>query len=306
MRPMGKSRILWLSVGAAVLTIALKFSAYILTGSVGLLSDAAESLVNLAAAIFALIALQIASQPPDDEHRFGHDKAEYFSSGAEGILILVAAAVIVYSAVERLLYPEAISQLGWGLGIAVVASGVNIWVARILLRAAQRYDSITLEADAHHLMTDVWTSVGVVSGLTVVSITGWQLLDPIIAIVVAFNIIRTGLQLVLRSVRGLMDFALPTGEVALIEDVLARYRSEYVTYHALRTRKAGPRRFVDLHLLVEGRVTVDEAHELCNRIEKDIKAGLDQVVVIIHVEPAADKTAWIDDFVPETAVTSEP
>jgi len=300
---MGKSRILWLSVGAALLTIALKFSAYIFTGSVGLLSDAAESLVNLAAAIFALIALQIASQPPDDEHRFGHDKAEYFSSGAEGILILVAAAVIVYSAVERLLNPQAISQLGWGLAISLVASGVNLWVARILLRAAQRYDSITLEADAHHLMTDVWTSVGVVSGLAVVSITGWQLLDPIIAIVVALNIVRTGLQLVVRSVRGLMDFALPPGEVTLIEEVLARYRSEYVTYHALRTRKAGPRRFVDLHLLVDGRISVNEAHGLCNRIEEDIKAELGQVVVTIHVEPAADKTAWIDDFVPETAVT---
>jgi cation diffusion facilitator family transporter len=300
---MGKSRILWLSVGAALLTIALKFSAYIFTGSVGLLSDAAESLVNLAAAIFALIALQIASQPPDDEHRFGHDKAEYFSSGAEGILILVAAAVIVYSAVERLLNPQAISQLGWGLAISLVASCVNLWVARILLRAAQRYDSITLEADAHHLMTDVWTSVGVVSGLAVVSITGWQLLDPIIAIVVALNIVRTGLQLVVRSVRGLMDFALPPGEVTLIEEVLARYRSEYVTYHALRTRKAGPRRFVDLHLLVDGRISVNEAHGLCNRIEEDIKAELGQVVVTIHVEPAADKTAWIDDFVPETAVT---
>lgn len=303
---MGKSRILWLSVGAALLTIALKFSAYILTGSVGLLSDAAESLVNLAAAIFALIALQIASQPPDDEHRFGHDKAEYFSSGAEGILILVAAAVIVYSAVERLLNPQAISQLGWGLAISLVASCVNLWVARILLRAAQRYDSITLEADAHHLMTDVWTSVGVVSGLTVVSITGWQLLDPIIAIIVALNIVRTGTQLVLRSVRGLMDFALPTGEVTLIEEVLARYRSEYVTYHAMRTRKAGPRRFVDLHLLVDGRISVNEAHELCNRIEEDIKAELHQVVVTIHVEPAADETAWIDDFVPEATATSEP
>lgn len=302
---MGKSRVLWLSVGAALLTIVLKFGAYLLTDSVGLLSDAAESLVNLAAAIFALVALQIASQPPDEEHHFGHDKAEYFSSGGEGMLILVAAGVILYSATVRLFHPQPIGQLGWGLAISLIASGVNLWVSRVLLRAARRYDSITLEADAQHLMTDVWTSVAVIAGLSVVSVTGWQRLDPIIAIVVALNIVRTGWNLVVRSVQGLMDYALPEKEVSLIEEILARYESEYVWYHALRTRKSGPRRFVDLHLLVDGGTLVDEAHELCNRIEADIKDSLGQTVVTIHVEPAEDEAAWLDDLVPEPPVNEE-
>jgi cation diffusion facilitator family transporter len=289
---MKKSRILWLSVGAALVTIVLKFSAYLLTGSVGLLSDAAESLVNLAAAVFALIALHVASQPPDQDHHFGHDKAEYFSSGAEGLLILVAAAAILISAVERLLHPTEIEQLGWGLAISLIASGVNLGVAQVLFRAARRHDSITLEADARHLMTDVWTSVGVVAGLGVVMVTGWRTLDPLIAILVAFNIIRSGGSLVVRSARGLMDYTLPPAEVALVEKVLARHRQHFISYHELRMRKSGPRRFVDLHLLVAGDTPVREAHAVCEMIEAEIKDALTRTVVTIHVEPAEDAAAW--------------
>ena len=289
---MSKSRVLWLSVGAALLTITLKFSAYALTGSMSLLSDAIESIVNLAAAIFALVVLWVASQPPDHDHHFGHDKAEYFSSGAEGLLVLIAGAAIIYGAWGRLLHPAEIEQLGWGVAIALAASVVNWGVARVLFGAARRYDSITLEADAHHLMTDVWTSVGVVLGLMVVMVSGWRALDAIIAIVVALNIVRTGASLVLRSARGLMDYTLPPDEVARIEQVLARYRFRYTGYHALRMRKAGPQRFVDLHLLVPGEMTVRDSHFLCEQIEASIKKELERTIVTIHVEPVEDASAW--------------
>jgi cation diffusion facilitator family transporter len=289
---MSKSRVLWLSVGAAVVTITLKFAAYALTGSMGLLSDATESVVNLAAAVFALVALQVASQPPDHDHHFGHDKAEYFSSGAEGGLILIAAGTIIYSAIRRLLFPTPIEQLGWGLFISVLASGVNWGVAQLLFRAARRYDSITLEADARHLMTDVWTTGGVVAGLMVVMISNWHIIDAIIAIAVALNIVRTGANLVLRSAQGLMDYTLPNDEVAVIEQVLARYQHRYASYHALRMRKAGPRRFVDLHLLVPGEMTVRDSHILCEQVEVSIKEALGRTIVTIHVEPVEDAAAW--------------
>jgi cation diffusion facilitator family transporter len=290
-----KSQVLWLSVGAAVSTILLKFGAYLVTDSVSLLSDAAESLVNLAAAIFALIALQVASQPPDEAHSFGHDKAEYFSSGVEGVLILAAAAAIFFSALDRLLNPQPIEQLGLGLFISLLAAGINLFVARVLFRASHRYDSITLEADARHLMTDVWTSVGIVIGLIVVVTSGWEILDPLIAILVALNITRTGWNLVARSAQGLMDQSLPLEEVADIEQVLKRHQGSFVAYHALRTRKSGPRRFVGLHLLVRGGMSVQESHTLCNNIEADIHNVLNRTVVHIHVEPAEDETAWTDD-----------
>lgn len=304
--PVKKSQILWLSVGAAVSTILLKFSAYLVTDSVSLLSDAAESLVNLAAAIFALIALQVASQPPDEAHSFGHDKAEYFSSGVEGVLILAAAAAIFFSALERLLNPQPVEQLSLGLFISLSAAGINLLVAQVLFRASHRYDSITLEADARHLMTDVWTSVGVVIGLVIVVISGWEILDPLIAILVALNITRTGWNLVMRSAQGLMDQSLPVEEVTEIEQVLKRHRDSFVAYHALRTRKSGPRRFVGLHLLVRGDMSVQASHTLCNNIEADINKVLNRVVVHIHVEPAEDATAWTDDVLEgETQLANE-
>jgi len=244
------TRFAWLSIGAAVLAVGLKTTAYWITGSVGLLSDALESLVNLVAATMALSMLTVAARPPDEMHAYGYSKAEYFSSGLEGALILLAAAGIVWTAIPRLLTPQPLEHIGIGLAISVVASAVNLGVARVLLNAGKEYRSITLEADAHHLMTDVWTSAGVVLGVGTVAATGWLRLDPIIALVVAVNILRTGWQLLSRSVRGLMDATLPRAELEAIKQVLNQYESQGIQHHALRTRQAGTRAFVSLHVLV--------------------------------------------------------
>ncbi|MFZ5822524.1 MAG: cation diffusion facilitator family transporter, partial [Chloroflexota bacterium] len=228
------TRFAWLSVGAAVATITLKTAAYFLTGSVGLLSDAIESLVNLAGALMALTMLSIAARPADEDHVYGHSKAEYFASVTEGILIFGAAIAILVTAVQRLIEPRPIEQLGVGLGVSVVASLVNFSVARILLEAGRKRNSITLEADARHLMTDVWTSVGVIVGVALAGVTGWDALDPLVAILVALNILWTGFQLIRRSVMGLMDAALPENEQRLIQDVMAKYQEKGVGFHALR------------------------------------------------------------------------
>src|SRR3990172_2065927 len=238
------TRFAWLAIGAALATMALKTGAYFLTGSVGLLSDAIESLVNLAGASMALIMLTIAARPADDSHVYGHSKAEYFASITEGLLILGAAVGIISAALTRLLQPRELEQLGLGLGISVVASIVNFIVARILLREGRDRRSITLEADGNHLMTDVWTSAGVIGGVAIAGVTGWSILDPLIAIVVALNIIWTGVRLVGRSVAGLMDAALPESEQSLIQDVIEKYREKGVNFHALRTRQAAARRFI--------------------------------------------------------------
>jgi len=287
-----KARIVILSIAASVVTLGLKFGAYYLTGSAGLLSDAAESLVNLSTAIIALIALQIASRPADTSHAYGHAKAEYFSSWVEGTMILIAAGGISFAAWSRLIYPAPLERLGLGLTITLVASAVNFSVAQVLLRAAKQYDSITLEADAKHLLTDVWTSVSVVLALAVVAFTGWQILDPLIAFAVAVNILFSSANLIRRSFRGLMDYTLPTEELKIIEAVLARHRDKFSAYHALRTRKSGPQRFIDLHLLVSGNRTVQETHDLCKTIEAEINAALKNANIIIHVEPVEDKSSW--------------
>ncbi len=234
----------WLSIGAAIATILLKTIAYLLTGSVGLLSDAVESLVNLVGAIVALIMLTIAARPADESHAHGHSKAEYFSSGIEGALILVAAASIAYAAVQRLFDPQPLEEVGIGLLVSIAASTINFFVSRTLLRAGRKYDSITLEADAKHLMTDVWTSVGVIGGVAAVAITGWLRLDPIIALLVAANIVWTAVGLLRRSVAGLMDASLPNEEQTAVIKVLDRYKAQGVEYHALRTRQAAAQRFV--------------------------------------------------------------
>src|SRR5215510_12845181 len=228
----------WLSIGAAVFTIALKAAAYFLTGSVGLLSDAIESLVNLVGAGMALLMLTIAARPADEDHVYGHSKAEYFSSSTEGLLILGAAAGISITAIQRLIQPKEIQQLGLGLLVSVAASIINLVVARILLNAGRQRHSITLEADAHHLMADVWTSAGVIVGVGLVGLTGWIILDPIVAILVTLNIIWTGVQLIRRSVAGFMDESLPEQEQELIQSVLNKYREKGVNFHALRTRQA--------------------------------------------------------------------
>ncbi|EMG35951.1 cation diffusion facilitator family transporter [Desulfocurvibacter africanus PCS] len=288
----------WLSVAAAVTTMALKIAAWLLTGSVGLLSDAAESMVNLTAASLALLALTVAMRPADERHAYGHDKAEYFSSGAEGVLILVAAAGIVYAAVSRMFDPQPLRELGPGLAVAVVASAVNLLVAKIMLRMANHFDSITLEADAKHLMTDVWTSVGVVGGLAVVwAAPSWRILDPIMAVAVAAHIVISGVELLKRSYQGLMDHALPPEELAAIHECICAKAGDDAVYHGLRTRKSGPRRFIDFHLLVPGRMSVQQSHDLTQAIEQAIGERLNRSQVTIHVEPIEDGGSWDGEHV---------
>ncbi len=285
-------RVALLSVGAAIVTLFLKFGAYFLTGSVGLLSDAIESFVNLAAALIAFTAITIANRPPDSNHTYGHEKAEYFSSGAEGTLILLAAGTIIFSAVQRLLNPAPLENLGIGVAVALIASAINFGVSRIMLRVARQEDSIALEADAKHLMTDVWTSIGVVAGIIVVGITGWQVLDPLIAIAVGINIIWMGVQLIRRSTAGLMDSTLPDAEVDVIQTAINQVAGHDTPYHALRTRKSGSRRFIDFHLLLPGQTTVQTSHDLVSRIETAIEQDLPNTFVTIHVEPREDATSW--------------
>jgi cation diffusion facilitator family transporter len=292
--PVSLTRYAWLSIAVAVLTIGLKTVAYWLTGSVGLLSDALESLVNLAAAIMALAMLTVAARPPDEEHAYGHSKAEYFSSGVEGALILLAAVSIGWAAWGRLLAPQPIEQPGIGLAVSVVASLLNLVVARILLAAGRRYHSITLEADAHHLMTDVWTSLGVLVGVGAVVLTGWNRLDSIVAILVAGNIIWTGVQLMRRSALGLLDTALPAEEQAVVRKALEPYERSGLQFHALRSRQAGARRFVSMHVLVPGSWTVDHGHAVLEQIEDDIRKVLPSVTVFTHLEPLDDPRSWQD------------
>jgi cation diffusion facilitator family transporter len=287
----------WLSIGAAVSTIALKAGAYFLTGSVGLLSDAIESLVNLVGAGMALLMLSVAARPADEDHMYGHTKAEYFASSTEGLLILGAAIGIIVAAAQRLLQPKEIEQLGLGLIVSVAASLINLIVARVLLRAGKQRRSITLEADAHHLMTDVWTSVGVIGGVAVVGLTGWNILDPIVAILVAVNIVWTGVKLLRRSVSGLMDEGLPEQEQKLIQNVMNKYREKGVNFHALRTRQAAARRFMSVHVLVPGHWTVHDAHHIAEDFENDIREALGgAVTVLTHLEPAEDEISMEDIY----------
>lgn len=289
------TRFAWLSIGAAVLTIGLKTTTYFLTGSVGLLSDALESVVNLAAALMALAMLTIAARPPDEEHAYGHGKAEYFSSGVEGALIVLAAAVIAWTAWGRLLAPQPLERVGIGLAISLVATAINFGVAHVLRLAGTRYNSITLDADARHLMTDVWTSAGVVLGIGAVALTGWERLDPIIALFVAANIVWSGVQLVRRSALGLLDTVLPKEEQAAIQNVLHHYQELNIQFHALRSRQAGARRFMSIHVLVPGTWTVHEGHTLLERLERDIRLAVPHLTVFTHLEALDDPTSWQDE-----------
>ena len=288
------TRFAWLSIGAALATMGLKALAYLLTGSVGLLSDAMESLVNLAGAVMALSMLAVAARPADEDHPHGHGKAEYFSAGVEGTLILVAAASIAYAAVQRLRHPQPLEQVGLGLGVSVLASLVNLGVALILLRAAKQHRSATLDANAHHLLTDVWTSAGVLVGVGLVALTGWLRLDPLVAIAVALNIVWTGGRIVRDSVYGLMDAALPPAEQEVLRQLLEPYERDGVEYHALRTRQSGAQRFVSLHVLVPPEWTVQQGHDLVERIEADIRRALPPVSVLTHLEPLGDPAAMAD------------
>lgn len=287
-------RFAWLSIAAAIATILLKGWAWWLTGSVGLLSDALESFVNLAAAVVALMVLALAAEPEDAEHTFGHNKAEYFSSAFEGFLILVAAGAIIYTAVGRLLSPQPLEAVGLGLVVSVIASGINLAVARVLMRVGREFRSITLEADAHHLLTDVWTSVGVIAGVGLVWLTGWLWLDPVIAIAVGINILWMGWTLLKRSADGLMDVSIPAEELRGIEAILASYEAQGLEFHALRTRQAGSRAFVMLHVLVPGDWTVQVGHDWCEAIEGDIRRRLTHAHVTTHLEPREDPLSLAD------------
>jgi cation diffusion facilitator family transporter len=282
----------------SVVTITLKFAAYALTGSVGLLSDAIESVVNIVAALVALMTLTYAAGKPDREHNFGHEKAQYFSSGIEGALIFVAAGAIIWAAIPRLLAPQPLAQVGMGLVLSVLATGANLLCGWFLLKGAREHRSITLEADAHHLLSDVWTTVGVIAAVAVVHFTGWLLLDPLIAIAVSVQILWTGWSLIRRSFDGLMDRAIPADERERIVAVLEQVKAKGGDYHRLRTRVSGKKRFVDVHILVPGVMSVHEAHDLAYRFEQEIQAAVPHVEVLTHLESIEDPRSWDDPSKP--------
>ncbi|HEX7220139.1 MAG TPA: cation diffusion facilitator family transporter [Burkholderiales bacterium] len=292
---MSLERYAWLSIGAAFATIALKTLAWWLTGSVGLLSDALESLVNLAAALLALAMLRVAASPPDEAHPYGFSKAEYFSAGIEGALIVLAAAGIFASALPRLIDPQPLDAPVLGLALSAAAAGINLAVGALLIRVGRREHSITLEADGHHLMTDVWTSVGVIGGVSLVFATGWLLLDPLVALGVAVHIIWIGLRLMRRSWKGLLDAAIPSEDATEVTKLFSEYSRRYgVTFHALRTRQAGARRFISFHFLVPDAWTVARAHQLSEEIESRIRSLVPNAAVFTHIEPISDPSSYED------------
>ena len=284
----------WISIGTAVATISLKIFAYFLTDSIGLLSDALESVVNLVTGLITLIAITIAVQPPDEEHAYGHSKAEYFSSGAEGSLILVAAIVIIVASVNRFIRPQPLQQIDMGIVVSFIAATINFVAARILFRAGEHFHSVALKANASHLMSDVWTSVGVILGVLITVFTEWHLLDPLIAIAVAIRIMISGWQLVHGAILGLMDTALPKDEVSQIEKILKNYRDMNITFHALRTRQSGRQRFVTVHIQVPGYWSVQKGHTLLEKIEAEIRHVLAPVSIVTHLEPIEDPASWED------------
>jgi cation diffusion facilitator family transporter len=290
----GASKFAALSIAAALATISLKTLAWWLTDSVGLLSDAIEGTINLAGATVALAMISIAARPPDEEHAFGYSKAEYFSSGLEGTLILIAAVAIGFVAIDRLITPRPLEHVGAGLVVSAAASLINYMVARRLYQAGRHFRSIALEADAQHLMTDVWTSAGVIAGVAAVWITGWERLDPLIALAVAANIVWSGYKLMQRSIQGLLDRALPEHEMRGLDGALERYRARGIDFHALRTRQAGARSFVTLHVLVPADWTVAQGHSLAHEVERDIRAALPDAVVLTHVEPLGYPESYQD------------
>jgi cation diffusion facilitator family transporter len=286
----------WWSLYAALTTMVLKMAAYWLTNSISLLSDALESLVNVAGALIAMMMLKIAARPPDEDHEYGHAKAEYFSSGAEGTLIVVAAISIAYEAINRLMNPHPIEALGFGIASLVVASALNFFVAKVLLEASKKHNSITLEANAKHLLTDVWTSLGVIVAIILVVATGWQILDPIIGLILAVNIVWTGYTLMRESALGLMDTALPIESREQIQTILQEYEAKGVQFHALRTRKSGAHGFVSMHVLVDGDWTVQRGHELLEEIEGRIHLALPNTNVFTHLESIDDEASYKDIY----------
>jgi cation diffusion facilitator family transporter len=290
----GLTRYAWLSIATALAIIFLKVVAYLLTGSIGFLSDALESAANIIAAVITLFALIVAARPPDKEHAFGHSKAEYLSSGIEGALILIAALVIIYQAIQRLFTPQPLEQVGLGMLISAVAAMINLATARVLLRAGDLHRSAALTADAQHLLTDVWTTIGVILGVGLAGLTGLIWLDPVIALIIAGRILFTGVKIVRTSANGLMDAGLPAGEISRAENILKRHGADGVNYHALRTRQAGSQRFLSVHIQVPGEWSVQRGHELLETIEREIRNELNPISVITHLEPAEDPVSLSD------------
>jgi cation diffusion facilitator family transporter len=289
------TRYAWLSIATGVTVFGLKLGAYAITGSVGLLSDALESIVNIVAAVVALVALRTAMKPADERHHFGHGKAEYFSAQIEGFMILLAAIVIIGTAIERLLKPAPLEQIGWGLAVSTIASVLNGVVAFILIRAGRKHRSPVLDADGRHLLTDVWTSVGVLIGVGAVQLTGWLRLDALVALAVGLNIIVTGVNLLRESTGALMDKALPVEDHDAIVSVLKKFESETVKFHALQTRQAGRHRFVSMHVLVPAAWTIQQGHDLSEDLEAQIIELLPDTTVHTHVEPIEDPRSWEDE-----------
>lgn len=289
-------KFVYISIAAAILTISLKLIAYLLTNSVGLLSDALESCVNLVAAVVALIMIRLAEKPPDQEHEFGHNKAEYFSSAIEGGLIVLAAFSIIWSAVPRLIHPQPLENIGVGLLVAVGASLINLAASNILVKNGKKYNSITLEADGKHLMTDVITSGGVLLGIGLIKLTGWMRLDGIVAIGVALNIIWTGYQLLKRSAYGLLDTAFPKNEIDNIRRVLGQYEQQNIQFHSLMTRQSGQRKFIFVHILMPGTMDIQQGHNIAEKLENDIRMlfPYTQTTVFTHLEPVEDPASMLD------------
>jgi cation diffusion facilitator family transporter len=296
MQTQSLKKFLYLSIAAALATISLKLIAWHLTGSIGLFSDALESCVNLAAAIIALVMITLAEKPPDEKHGFGHNKAEYFSSAIEGGLIVLAAFSIIWSAVPRIIHPQPLENLGLGLLVAVGASMINLVVSLVLVKNGKKNNSITLEADGRHLMTDVLTSVGVLLGIALVKLSGWLVLDGIVAIGVAINIICTGYQLIRRSASGLLDTAIPKDERDKINMVLEKYKQQNIEFHSLMTRQSGQRKFILVHLLMPGIWDIHKGHNLAEEIEKDIRMLFpgSSITVFTHLEPIEDPESMLD------------
>jgi cation diffusion facilitator family transporter len=283
-----------LSIAAALVTLALKGVAAWQTGSVSLFSDAAESLVNLGAGILAWVSLTLAARPPDESHAYGHDKVEFFAAGLEGGLVLLAAATVAWAGLDRLFDPQPIRALGLGLTLTAVATLINAVVGALLIRRGRRAGSPTLEADGIHLMSDVATGVAVLIGLGLAHATGWTWLDPALALAVAAVVAFAGWRLLVRSLGGLMDEALPDADQQALRAVLERHLTGELTYHALRTRRSGARRFASVHILVPGGWTVQRGHELLERLEADLRAAVPHLTVLTHLEPLEDPAALAD------------
>ncbi len=292
--PRDLSRFAWFSIAVALLTMGAKAVAWQVTNSVGLLSDALESSVNLAAGVVMLVALRVSALPPDENHHYGHEKAEQFSAAAEGLMIVAAATVIVASAADRLLHPAEVERVGVGLVVSAGASALNLGAAVVLLRAGRRHRSAAIVADGRHLLTDVWTSSGVIVGVVAVAVTGWQRLDPVVALAVGVNIVVTGVRLLWSSVHALMDPPLPAEEQAAIDGVIDQYRARGIVFHAERSRVAGNRRFFSVHVLVPGHWSVAQGHGLLERLEADLRNVVDGLVVFTHLEPVEDPASYLD------------